>query len=70
MGRERKEIKGMRNRVGWGGPEHECGGAGRGRAGQWLPARRRRASGFSRDRLIYPQRRPGCVTARGQMDRQ
>lgn len=32
MGRERKEIKGMRNRV--GGPEHECGGAGRGRAGQ------------------------------------
>ena len=68
MGRERKEIKGMRNRV--GEQEHECGRGGGGRAGQWLRARRRRASAFSRDCLIYPQRRPGCVTARGQRDRE
>lgn len=59
-----REIKGMRSGV--GEQEREWGGGSGGQAGRWeLPAQRRRASGLSRDSLIYPQRRAWLRDSQG-----
>lgn len=59
-----REIKGMRSGV--GEQEREWGGGGGGQAGRWeLLAQRRRASGLSRDSLIYPQRRAWLQESQG-----
>ena len=64
-----REIKGMRNGV--GGQEREWGGGSGGQAGRWeLPAQRGGLPASPGTPLFTHKGGPGCVTARGQMDRE
>lgn len=64
-----REIKGMRNGV--GGQEREWGGGRGGQAGLWeLPAQRGGLPASPGTPLFTHKGGPGCVTARGQMDRE